>query len=106
LIQRAGGGAFIAHPGLIPDWSAIWTMVQDLPWDGLEALYSEHSPQQEAFFCRLAEERGFLVTGGSDYHGEYGKHASRLGAYGLDERGFRELSAGIRRRRSRDGRNQ
>jgi hypothetical protein len=104
LIQRSGGGAFIAHPGLVCHWDEMWNKVRHLPWDGLEVYYSEHSPEQVAFFRGLAGTRGFLSTGGSDYHGEYGKHASRLGLFGLDEPGFRELKAGIDRHRGRDGR--
>ena len=37
---------------------------------GIEAIYSEHTPEQEALYLKLAGELGLLVTGGSDFHGD------------------------------------
>ena len=36
---------------------------------GLEVYYSEHTPEQEALYLKLAQELDLLITGGSDYHG-------------------------------------
>lgn len=91
-IRAAGGLAVIAHPGLIQDWQGIWGRLEGLPWDGIEAYYSEHSPEQVSFFETFAADHGFLLTGGSDYHGEYGKHSSRFGCFGLDREHFQILS--------------
>lgn len=101
-IHGAGGMAFIAHPGLISDWSAVWGLIKHHPWDGVEAHYSEHTPEQFDFFRRLAAENGWLMSGGSDYHGDYGKHASRFGLFGLDRSGFARLSAGAAERRLKE----
>lgn len=92
LIHEAGGLAFIAHPGLIPDWDAVWPRIADLPWDGIEAVYAEHTPSQVARYSGLAVEKGWLVTGGSDYHGEAGKHIARLGEQGLTEEQYQRLA--------------
>lgn len=101
-IHGAGGMAFIAHPGLISDWSGIWDLIKDNPWDGVEAYYSEHSPEQFDFFRHLAVDNGWLMSGGSDYHGDYGKHASRFGLFGLDRSGFARLAAGAAERRLKE----
>ena len=74
LLHRAGGVAVMAHPGLIPlakDVLAAWikSLVADAGMDGLEALYSQHSPAETAFFLKVARENNLLVTGGSDFHG-------------------------------------
>ncbi|NLI78670.1 MAG: PHP domain-containing protein [Candidatus Riflebacteria bacterium] len=90
-IQGAGGLAIIAHPGLHPHWKQVWAEVDSLPWDGLEVYYSEHTPQHIEFFSRIARDRGLAFSGGSDYHGEYGKHTNRLGLYGIGEDLFRDL---------------
>ena len=37
---------------------------------GLEAYYSRYSEEDEAMLVSVAKERGLLVSGGSDYHGE------------------------------------
>ncbi len=98
-IHGAGGLAFIAHPGLISDWQKIWELIKDNAWDGLEAYYSEHTAEQFTFFNDLAHRNGWLLTGGSDYHGDYGKHVSRFGVFGLDRQLFSVLVAGSAARR-------
>lgn len=98
-IHGAGGMAFIAHPGLIADWPATWDLIKDHPWDGMEVHYSEHTPDQFEFFRNLAHDRGWLLTGGSDYHGDYGKHVSRFGLYGLDQPAFARLAAQVGEKR-------
>jgi len=98
-IQNAGGVAILAHPGLIRNWKRIWKRVKDLPWDGLEVFYSEHSAQQIHNFSGIVSAKGWLASGGSDYHGEYGKHAKRLGNFGLNEEQFLALKNGAVKRR-------
>ena len=92
-IHEAGGLAIIAHPGLTVEWEKLWSRISGLPWDGIEVYYSEHSPDQVEYFLNLARSRQLLVSGGSDYHGEYGKHASRLGLFGLERQSFELLEA-------------
>ncbi len=90
-IHEAGGLAIIAHPGLIPVWEPIWEDIKDLPWDGIEVFYIEHSNSQIKKFFDLANERHLIATGGSDFHGDYGKHRDRLGRGGLSEEQFDEF---------------
>jgi hypothetical protein len=40
---------------------------QGLTW--IEAVYSEHTPEQTVTLLRLAKKLDLLPTGGSDYHG-------------------------------------
>ncbi len=74
LLHRAGGVAVMAHPGLVPLSEAalaerVAALHNDAGLDGLEALYSQHSPGDTARFLALAARHGLLVTGGSDFHG-------------------------------------
>lgn len=74
LLHRAGGVAVMAHPGLVPLSkdalkARIKSLAKDAGMDGLEALYSQHSPAETAFFLEVAAENNLLVTGGSDFHG-------------------------------------
>ncbi|RCK81664.1 MAG: PHP domain-containing protein [Candidatus Ozemobacter sibiricus] len=98
-IHQAGGVALIAHPGFLPHWKDLWSRVEDLPWDGIEVFYCEHTPQQIDFFTRFARDHGFGCGGGSDYHGEYGKHANRFGLFGVAEEHFRDLERRAAQRR-------
>ncbi len=69
-----GGLAVLAHPGrskgvyAIPaDESDIRSMAER-GLDGIEALYAQHSPEQQAFYGELARRYDLLVTAGSDSH--------------------------------------
>ncbi len=90
-IHDAGGIAVIAHPGLIPNWEETWETIKDLPWDGIEVFYIEHKNKDVEFFYKIAQERNIVSTGGSDYHGDYGKHLDRLGQGGLSKEQFEKL---------------
>jgi predicted metal-dependent phosphoesterase TrpH len=69
-IRDAGGIASLAHPIRVA--GDISTMMPELCAAGLnaiEAYHSDHGPGETAFYLRLAEQYGLLVTGGSDFHG-------------------------------------
>jgi len=95
-IQDSGGVAVLAHPlqyGF--DQDTLLQFIDEaasLGICGLEAVYSEHSTEDEALMRRLAAERGLCITGGSDYHGtrkpglQMGTgYGSMLAGYGLLE---------------------
>ncbi|HKV38857.1 MAG TPA: PHP domain-containing protein [Blastocatellia bacterium] len=76
LIHHAGGVAVLAHPYQLKLESA--DQIEDeisrlaaLGLDGIEAIYSRHSPEQRQQYQELAVKHGLLVTGGSDFHGSY-----------------------------------
>lgn len=90
LIQKAGGVAVLAHPGLIKDDNMVIQII-DMGIQGLEARYPEHNHNEYKRYCRLAEERGLIITGGSDYHGPNNDDRSRLGCVRTDESVVRAL---------------
>lgn len=91
VIHASGGLAVIAHPGLISDWDDVWSHIGGLAWDGIETYYSEHRNSDVKKFASLVAERDMLSSGGSDFHGDYGKHLNRLGKYGLDAEKFQSF---------------
>ena len=58
--------------------------LKDFGLMGIEVYYTEHSPEFTKVLLEYAKEFGFLVTGGSDFHGE-NKPDIKLG------RGFGDL---------------
>lgn len=68
LIKGAGGLAVLAHPGLVGDDRLVRQLL-NRGMDGIEVYYPEHSEDDVARYLEMAEERGLLVTGGSDFHG-------------------------------------
>ncbi|HMG35977.1 MAG TPA: PHP domain-containing protein [Blastocatellia bacterium] len=76
LIHKAGGAAVLAHPYQLKcksqeEADAVFDQLAALGLDGVEAVYSRHSPQDRERYASMATSRGMIVTGGSDYHGTY-----------------------------------
>lgn len=71
--HEAGGVCIVAHPGR-SDAVGVMTeadldrMLAEIPVDGLEAHYRSYTDEQTALYRRLAEERGLLISCGSDSH--------------------------------------
>lgn len=87
-IRAAGGRVSLAHPYQVGlEDGALDALVGELAGyglDGIECLYPKHSPEQRAFYLRLAEKYRLRVTGGSDFHGERVKPDVELAAWDLD----------------------
>lgn len=76
LIHDAGGVAVLAHPyqlklSLLQEAEVLIGNLAALGLDGIEALYSRHSPEERQAYAAIATRHGLIVTGGSDYHGTY-----------------------------------
>ncbi len=98
LIHDAGGIAVLAHPGqnLGDDDTLLYGIIEE-GIDGVEAFSSYHSREAAAHYLGIAEEKGLLVTCGSDFHGKH-KPNIRLGGHGAlweDERIMAGLEARI-----------
>ncbi|MFC5453130.1 PHP domain-containing protein [Paenibacillus aestuarii] len=70
-IHEAGGSAVLAHPGIYGDDELVELITQQ-GLDGIEVYHSDHTPEDEARYLQLAEQKGLLITAGSDFHGERG----------------------------------
>ena len=86
LITGAGGLAVVAHPFQYHydelEFLAYIDACRAAGCAGLEAYYSEHSPEERDYLLELAEKAGMLVSGGSDWHGTR-KPLIRMGS-GID----------------------
>lgn len=81
LLHGAGGQAVWAHPpaDLLPDTLDVlagWGL------DGVECLRPRNTAREEAGLVNACRERGLLVTGGSDWHGDW---HGRLGEFFVTE---------------------
>jgi 3',5'-nucleoside bisphosphate phosphatase len=68
LIHRAGGLAFLAHPGTGVEMDVIRKLI-DSGLDGIETMHPRHLPTMIETYRELAFKYGLLETGGSDCHG-------------------------------------
>jgi predicted metal-dependent phosphoesterase TrpH len=69
LIKKGGGVPVLAHPGILGSESYINVCIQE-GIQGIEAVHSRHSKDQEYYFKEVARKHNLIVTGGSDCHGE------------------------------------
>ncbi len=100
VIQRAGGLASMAHPGLtrLPD---VMAMLVDRGLDAIEVFHPDHPPDTRVELEQFATVRRLLMTGGSDFHGDDGR-GRVLGGLSVPEPAFERLrGAADHRRRER-----
>ncbi len=80
LIHDAGGFAVLAHPVLIRNDTYVKELL-DLPFDGVEVYHPKQQGQLEKKYLAMAQERGLLVSGGSDFHGVPDRYPQTLGEF-------------------------
>lgn len=83
------GLAILAHPHFLKKGRFLKNIL-DLPFDGIECYYSRLPKEQEIPWVRLAKERRWMITGGSDFHGSNRPNIP-IGASWIDEDLFRKL---------------
>ena len=69
LISNAGGISVLAHPGLTRRDDLIDAMIYT-GLRGLEVYHSGHSEEDTNRYFQMTKDKGLLITGGSDCHGE------------------------------------
>ncbi len=98
MIREVQGVPVLAHPFTLGLGSAraLKNTLEELTAVGLagiEAIYAEHTPEQEALYLRLARELGLLVSGGSDFHGDNKPEIVLGGMPGQERLNYRLLAA-------------
>ncbi len=88
-IQRAKGKAVIAHPHVLKKGRFLRELLSH-PFDGIECHYGRLHREQEKPWIKIAKEKGWIETGGSDYHGKLRPYI-QLGCSWVGEETFRKL---------------
>lgn len=89
LIHKVRGFAIIAHPHLIDNPKAIKTLLS-YPFDGIEVYYGRLPLSFHERWLKIAEGLGWMVTGGSDFHGAI-KPNLPLGSSWVNQECFEKL---------------
>lgn len=71
-IKEDGGFAVIAHPGQMDSFELIQSLVEE-GLDGIERNHFDHTNEHIEQVEQLAKKYNLWMTGGSDYHGVFGK---------------------------------
>lgn len=77
-IQKARGKAILAHPHLINRRKVLRELLK-MPFDGIECYYANFLLHEAKRFLEIASEKKWIVSGGSDFHGD-NKPYSRIGS--------------------------
>lgn len=93
VIHEAGGLASMAHPGLHRD-PGLLARVTDADGgpDAIEVFHTDHDAAVTARLEAFARDRGLLVTGGSDFHGDGAGRVVGLGRIHLPAADFDRLA--------------
>lgn len=82
LIHGAGGLLILAHPGTLGvNGSKFYNLLSELKdagFDGIEVFYNNHSHAEEDRLMKIADKLEFIISGGTDFHGE-NKPSIKLG---------------------------
>lgn len=89
VIHRANGMAVIAHPHL-QKRSKVIKKLLEMNFDGIECYYGNFPPQRHEKWLRIAANKNWLITGGSDFHGAIKPHIP-LGCSWINEEKFQIL---------------
>lgn len=78
-LKSDGCKVVVAHPGQLDSYDLIEDLV---PYglDGVEVYHPDHNNEDEKRARDLCDKYSLIMTGGSDYHGSYGKKVS-VGKY-------------------------
>lgn len=85
LINRVGGVAVLAHPGILKEKDKIIDYCIKKGIQGIECIQSKHSDKEIGSFKSLSLEKELLITGGSDCHGEEIDNDLLLGKFYVSE---------------------
>ncbi|MCH8928630.1 MAG: PHP domain-containing protein [Candidatus Marinimicrobia bacterium] len=82
MIHGAGGLVILAHPHTLGvngiSLDNLMAELKEVGFDGLELFYNSHSPSDEDKLMKIVDKNGFVISGGTDFHGE-NKPSIKLG---------------------------
>ncbi|WP_077210926.1 PHP domain-containing protein [Bacillus dakarensis] len=78
-VREAGGVPVLAHPGQYGNFEYVPELVE-AGLQGIEIWHPLHSKVHEEQARKLAFDYDLVMTGGSDFHGEYGEKPVLLGS--------------------------
>lgn len=82
MIHGAGGLVILAHPNTLgvngSSFSNLMSELKEVGFDGLEVFYNSHSQSDEDRLMKIVDKNGFIISGGTDFHGQ-NKPSIKLG---------------------------
>ena len=85
VINESGGIPVIAHPKLIRDDAQI-SKLAEYGALGIEAYHPVHDKNEIEKYIKIAKEHNLILTGGTDWHGEWSRYGVEIGGSGINEK--------------------
>lgn len=83
IINKIGGVAVLAHPGLIKNKAIISSLI-NIGIQGIEVYHTKHDYDTIRYLNNIAKEKKLLITGGTDCHGIMVNNEPILGNVTID----------------------
>jgi len=77
-VKEDGGIAVLAHPGQLQLYDIALELVL-YGLDGIELYHKDHTENDEKTILEISKKHNLLMTGGSDFHGQYSESKIRIG---------------------------
>lgn len=81
----------IAHPEQFDSFELVEELAIDKRIQGLEYDHPRNHEVSRKRIRQLSENYGLIMTGGSDFHGQYAKEPHTIGSYGCSENVIRQM---------------
>lgn len=91
FLRKTGGIPVLAHPGQFDSLALAEELAQKRMIAGIECRHPRNSPETTKAALLLAEKYDLIVTGGSDFHGQFAKRPHPIGACTTDDKQIRRL---------------
>ncbi len=89
VLRDAGAVPVLAHPGL--KGRRILEKLIPLGLRGVEVFHPDHNPELQRYYYGRALEKGLLITGGSDFHGDCSYRAIKPGCVAVPYRYLEQI---------------
>lgn len=90
LLRNNNATVVLAHPVLIKK-TRIEDLLNEFKFDGMEAIYGMNSEKETSKFMEVCNQKGLLITGGSDFHDFNTSSHSNIGDISLDNENIEKL---------------
>lgn len=90
LLRNNDAVVVLAHPVLIRK-TRIEDLLNEFKFDGMEAIYGMNSEDETSGFVNICNQKGLLITGGSDFHDFDTSSHSNIGDISLDNKNIEKL---------------
>lgn len=80
LIKKNKGIVVLAHPSKLKkkDEKLYWDAINSNLLDGIEVYHPANDMNIKNELIEISIDKGLIITGGSDYHGDYNKHKTPI----------------------------